>query len=100
MKITYNRDGGIAHFPGLSAPISVDTATLPAAQAERLEQLCADAQLFERPQARPPSPPVADAYAYTLTIQQGRRRRTLQLHDPVEGEKLQALLEFLEGMRG
>ncbi len=99
MKISYAREGGLAHFPGLSRPIRVDTAALPADQAERLERLCADAQILDREQPVPPSPGAADIYTYTLALQQGRRRRTLRLHDPVEDRALRALLDFLEGLR-
>jgi hypothetical protein len=98
MKIEYRREGGIAYFPGLSRPISVNTAELPTEQAEELEQLCAAAQLFERP-APPPPEHVADAYTYTLTLQQGRRHRTLRAYDPVADEDLRALLDFIEGLR-
>jgi hypothetical protein len=99
MKITYRREGGFAHFPGRSRAFSVDTAELPARQAERLERLCAEAKLFERPPAPPPGPGVADAYSYTLTLRQGRRGRTLRLHDPVGDDGLRALLDFIEELR-
>jgi hypothetical protein len=99
VKISYRRSGGIAYFPGRAAALSVDTAELPATQAERLERLCADARVFERPPAPRPPPGAADTYTYTLTVQQGRRRRTLQLHDPVEGEELRALLSFLDELQ-
>jgi hypothetical protein len=100
MKIVYQREGGVASFPGLSAAISVDTAELTTAQADRLARLCADARLLDRPPPPTPSPHAADAYRYTLSVTQGRRRRTLQLQDPVEDQGLQALLDFLEGLRG
>lgn len=99
MRIIYQRDGGVAYFPGLSRPLRVDTSEMPAAQSSRLEQLVVDAQVFtcERPAAPPPG--AADLITYTLRVEDGRRRATLRLHDPIAAPALQALIDYLEELR-
>ena len=63
------------------------------------EELVAGADLFARPRAEPAPSRSADIYSYTLTVQVGRRRRTLRLHDPIDEPALQALLSYLEELR-
>ena len=99
MRIVYRREGGFAHMPGLSQPLELDTRGLGAEQARRLEELVAGADLFARPRAEPAPSRSADIYSYTLTVQVGRRRRTLRLHDPIDEPALQALLSYLEELR-
>jgi len=101
MRVELQTDGGIAYFPGLSKPIVVDSGELPNKQAARLQQLIDSARFFEQPAASRSLPKgAADMRRYTITVEDGRRRRTVRLNDPVEDRHLQALIEFLQDQRG
>src|SRR5690349_10435528 len=82
MRLTFKMEGGLAAFPGLSGPVTVDTDSLPPDEARSLEQLVEACRFFEQPSA----PPVAggpDARTYTLAIEQGGRSHSLSVGDPV-----------------
>ena len=101
MRIEMQTDGGMAYFPGLNKPIVVDSSKLPNKQAAQLQQLIDSAHFFELPQASRSLPKgAADLRRYTITVADGRRRRTVRLNDPVEDAQLQALIEFMQGQRG
>ena len=101
MRVELQTDGGVAYFPGLNKPIVVDSGELPNQQAARLQQLIDTARFFELPAASRSLPKGAvDMRRYTITVEDGRRRRTVRLNDPVEDRHLQALIEFLQDQRG
>ena len=101
MRIELQSDGGVAYFPGLNKPVVVDSGDLPKEQANQLQKLIASANFFELPAASRAIPKgAADLRHYTITIQDGRRRRTVRLNDPVEDPQLQALIDFVQGQRG
>ena len=101
MRVELQTDGGVAYFPGLNKPIVVDSGELPNQQAARLQQLIDSARFFELPAASRSLPKGAvDMRRYTITVEDGRRRRTVRLNDPVEDRHLQALIEFLQDQRG
>jgi hypothetical protein len=97
MRIQFQMEGGIAHFPGLSQPTVIESDTLPEAEAEQLKQLVESVRFFELP-ARAGTPPrgAADYRQYTITVEDGGRRHTVRLADPVEGPHLQQLLGYLQ----
>ena len=92
MKIEFRRSGGLA---GLSVRLALESAELPAAEREALEQLIARARVFERAESR--TRPRPDGFQYDLAIEQGGRRHTLCVHDPVD-ESLAPLLERLTAL--
>ena len=101
MRVELQTDGGIAYFPGLSKPVVVDSSDLPNEQAAQLRQLIDSTHFFELPAAARSIPKgAADTRSYTITVADGRRRRTVRLRDPIEDTHLQALIEFLQGQRG
>ena len=53
MRIELKTDGGLAYFPGLSKPFSIDSDALPAPEAKQLQQLVTNAQLLARPNTKP-----------------------------------------------
>jgi hypothetical protein len=100
MHVQLETDGGIAFFPGLSRPVVVDSADLPKEQAARLQKLVDTARFFDLPAASAALPKgAADYRQYTITIQDGRRRHTVRLTDPVEDPNLAALIDFLQDQR-
>jgi hypothetical protein len=100
MRVQLQTEGGIAFFPGLSKPVVVDSAELPKEQGARFEQLVDSARLFDLPaRSRTPSKAAADYRQYTITIQDGKRRRTVRLTDPIDDPNIQALIDFLQEQR-
>ena len=87
-------DGGIAAFPGLAKPVSIDCDALPAAQTARWRTLVERAGIFGAPyeQHSAPSP---DARAYTIAVDDGGACRTLTVTEPIANEALRALVTEL-----
>jgi hypothetical protein len=100
MRIQLKIDGGMAYFPGLNRPISLDSNTLPAQEADRLKQLLEVAHFFELPPVlNAPSPGAADHRQYTITVDDDNKHHTIQVTDPIEDPDLQALLTYLKTKR-
>jgi hypothetical protein len=97
MRIQFQMEGGIAHFPGLSQPTVIESSALPEAEADQLNQLVEAVRFFELP-ARASTPPrgAADYRQYTISVEEGERRHTVRLADPVEDPQLQQLLGYLQ----
>ncbi|MGH8059483.1 MAG: protealysin inhibitor emfourin [Candidatus Entotheonellia bacterium] len=96
MRIEFKMEGGIAHFPGLSRPVTIDSDTLPGPEADTLRRLVDAAHVFDLPAvAGTPAPGAADYYRYTVTIEDEGRRHTVQATEPVEDPALRELLGFL-----
>lgn len=96
MHIQFQSEGGVAYFPGLSEPVTVDTRQLPAAQAAAAEGLVRAARFFDRPAQQQPAPPgAADYRQYTITVDDGGRRHTIRIDEPVDDPDLQRLVQYL-----
>jgi hypothetical protein len=96
MRVQFTTEGGIAHFPGLSRPVVIDSDQLSQEEEIKLRQLVEAARFFDLPEkAVPPPRGAADYYRYTITIEEGGRQHTVQLSDPVQEPALQQLLVFL-----
>ena len=101
MRVELQTEGGVAYFPGLAKPVLVDSDNLPKAQAAQLQQLLTTTRFFELPAASRAIPKgAADMRHYTITVEDGRRHRTVRLNDPVEDPQVQALIDFVQGRRG
>jgi hypothetical protein len=97
MRIELKTEGGIAHFPGLSRPVVIDSATLSAEDDAELKRLIESARFFERlPTVGTPPRGAADHRQYTISVEDGGRRHTVRLADPVEDPSLRQLLRFLQ----
>jgi hypothetical protein len=96
MRIEFSVEGGLAYFPGLSKPRVIDSATLDDDAADRLRRLVDAARVFQQPAARRAvAKGAADYRQYTITVVDGRRRRTIHLSDPIADSHLQALVDYL-----
>ena len=71
MRVIFQSEGGIAHFPGLSRPVTIDGDQLPEQAAVELRALIEAARLFDQP-AQVGSPGA-------------RRRRLPAIHDHRRG---------------
>jgi hypothetical protein len=102
LTVTVSIDGGLAPFPGLSKPFTVDAAELSPTDADELAKLVAESGFFELPD----SPPAGstgwggpDARTYTVAVTTGDRVRELTLTDPLPNTALRALVNFVEARR-
>ena len=96
MRIQFTTEGGIAHFPGLSQPVIIDSDELPAGEAVELTRLVEAARFFDLPGivGEPPRG-AADYYRYSITIDRAGRRHTVRLTDFIEDTHLRQLLDLL-----
>jgi hypothetical protein len=94
MRIEFRMDGGIAAFPGLSKPISIDCDALPPAETARLRALVERAGILSRGRKKgaPQSP---DARSYTIGVDDGGQCRTLTVTEPIADDALRDLVTAL-----
>jgi hypothetical protein len=92
MKIEFCVDGGFAHLPGLAKPVTIDCAALPPAHGARLARLVERARFFDAPAPAAPAG-ARDARSYTLAIDDGRRRRSLTLAEPIADAGMRELVD-------
>jgi hypothetical protein len=96
MRVEFATEGGIAYFPGLSRPAVINSDDLSEAESEELRHLLDEADFFERPAPSRTLPKgAADYRQYTISVEQGRRRHTIRLADPIDDPCLQELVDFL-----
>lgn len=97
MQVLFKAEGGIAHFPGLSQPIVIDSATLPDEEAQELQRLVEACRFFQQPlSSNVPPRGAADYRRYTITIDDGQRQHTVHLTDPITEQALSELVRVLE----
>ena len=97
MTIEFRTSGGVAYFPGLAAPVTIDTSDLPADRRAKLEGLVEDAHFFDQPADSPARG--ADYQTYTITIKDGGRAHTARVSDPVRDSAMAALIAELQALR-
>ncbi len=96
MRVEFASEGGIAHFPGLSAPVTIESDKLSDADAAELKRLVGAAQFFSLPSTLDAPPRgAADYHRYTVTIDSGTCRHTVQLTEPIADPAIQGLVAFL-----
>ncbi|MGH8610873.1 MAG: protealysin inhibitor emfourin [Gammaproteobacteria bacterium] len=96
MHVVFTSEGGIAHFPGLSAPVTIESDKLSNADAAELERLVGAARFFDLPSALGVPPRgAADYHRYTVTIDSGTCRHTVQLAEPIADAAIHRLVAFL-----
>ncbi len=97
MRVQLNIEGGLAYFPGLNKPITIDSNALPPQEANKLKQLLDGAHFFDLPPVmNTPAPGAADYRKYTITVDDDSKHHTVQLIEPVQDPNLQALLTHLK----
>lgn len=100
MRIRYEKEGGIAYFPGLSKAIDIDTEQLPAAEGSELERLIEAANFFDLSAVFSPPRGAADYRQYKITVTTSKRSHTVQLTDPIKDLRVQDLVHRLEAITG
>lgn len=96
MRIQFQSEGGVVgYIPGLSEPVTVDTRQLPADQAAAVEGLVRGARFFEQSAQQPAPEKARDTPRYTITVDDGGRRHTIRVDEPVGDADLQQLVQYL-----
>jgi hypothetical protein len=95
MRVQFQVSGGIGFLPGLAAPRAIEVDTLPEDDRRRVHQALDEARFFSLP-ARVPAPRgAADYQTYQITVEDGARRHTVVVSDPVAPAPLQRLVTLL-----
>jgi hypothetical protein len=93
MHITFERSGGIA---GRTVRSNVDSSQLTPEEADHLAQLVEDAGFFQLPATVPaPAQGGADRFQYRLTIDDGRRRHSVQMREDAVPAPVRPLVDWL-----
>ena len=97
MRIQHSVSGGLAFFPGLARPRTLDTDLLPPDVARDLVESVSRADFF----AQPPlvgavQAGAADVQKHTLTVEDHGRAHTVQIVETNQDTALQDLLSKVE----
>ena len=85
MRIRFQSEGGFGYFPGLSRPVTIDTAQLAPEKAAVIENLFRGADFFSRPEeVGAPAPGAADHRYYTITAKDDDRSHTIRVTEAVQ----------------
>jgi emfourin len=95
VRIDFSVDGGLAAFPGLATPVTIDCDALAPQERAHLCELVDRAGLFARTGQPSPGANVADARRYTIAVDDGSRRSTVTVTEPVRNDALRALISHL-----
>jgi hypothetical protein len=95
MRVQFKTEGGFAYLPGLSQPVTIETAGLSPEEAGKLERLVEAAGFFDLPATSDPAHGGADFRSYTVSISSSGRSHTVRIVEPVESPRLQALVDYL-----
>ncbi|KRP60404.1 protealysin inhibitor emfourin [Pseudomonas trivialis] len=93
MRISIKENGGLAFFPGLAKPRSVELATLPEPDQQELRQLIQAADFFKLPQSKVPESGKPGQVHYTLTVTEEDREHTVCVLAPVKSQALDGLVQ-------
>jgi hypothetical protein len=98
MRATIATEGGLACFPGLMRPVTVDAGDLAPADAARLEALVEAARFFEQPARSGQAAPrgAADLQQHEVTIERDGCRHTVTVAEPILDPALCELVRFLQ----
>ncbi|MDZ8023627.1 MAG: hypothetical protein RMX97_02865 [Nostoc sp. DedQUE11] len=95
MRISFERTGG---FAGISKKTTVDTAELPANEANTLPQLVEAADLFRLPERITSPNPQSDRFQYKLTVEDNGKEHTVTVSEAALPGTLRPLIEWLQMM--
>lgn len=97
MRVIFTSEGGVAYFPGLSRPVTIDASALTDEERTELDRLIDEAGFFARcGEAAKPRKGAADYRRYTITVEEQGRRHTVRANDPLKDPKLRNLIGFMQ----
>lgn len=101
MQLQVHIEGGFAYLPGQTKPIVLESNTLAPSEAETMRQLVTQAHFFDLPEKldAPGAKRGADYRRYTITVEEGSRRHTVQMTDPIPNPELQAIITYAQRHR-
>jgi hypothetical protein len=100
MRISFSRSGGLAAFPGLAAPVTLDTAAMEPAEARALERMVRDLGFSDLPsRVGSARAGAADYRTYEITVEDEGRSHTIRVIEPIADPALQSLVTRLERHR-
>jgi hypothetical protein len=99
MRISFKTEGGVAHLPGLSRPVTIDTDELPMKKAGEVEQLIEAAGFFELSPTSALPRGGADYQKHTITVTTPERSHTVQLAGDIEDAHVRELVSRLSRLR-
>ncbi len=97
IRVRLQRSGGIAYFPGLAAPRTIDVDALPEPTRDAVINLLEESHFFGLPSSPPPGGG-ADHYTYRITVEDEARSHTVVVSDPVVPGPLQRLITLLQNL--
>ena len=92
MIIQFVRTGG---FSGMRREVQLETMALSPAERGPLERMVGEAGFFSLPAKFPKPARGADYFTYTLTVDDGGRRHTVEVPQPSVPEALRPLIREL-----
>jgi hypothetical protein len=95
MRVRLRTSGGIAYFPGLAAPRTIDVDMLDEKTRETVTSLIRDTDFFNLRRQDVARPGAADHCTYQITVEDGPRHHTISVCDPLPPGSLQQLIELL-----
>lgn len=97
MRIIFTREGGLAYFPGLNKPVTIEVDQLDSREGEELKRLVQAARFFDLPATiGAPARGAADHQYYRLTVEADGRRHTVRMLVPVEDQALQCFVHAVQ----
>ncbi|MFS2155896.1 protealysin inhibitor emfourin [Pseudomonas sp. Pseusp122] len=92
MQISIFQSGGVAYFPGLSKPRTLDVESLSDADQQELRQLVEASGFFHLSGDSPSGHLAPNCLSYTLSISEEGRQHTVCLTEPGKAGPLENLL--------
>ena len=87
----------MAYIPALAEPVVIDTADLPAAQAQSIEQQIHAADFFKLPATVGAGKQSgADRHTYLITVEDGAKTHRVQVQEAGDAPGLADLIRALE----
>lgn len=97
MRIEFAVEGGVAYFPGLAEPVIVDVELLGEDEAEQLKRLIEAARFFDLPAVvGSAAPGAADYRQFILAIDDGSKKHTVRVLEPIGDPALQELVQAVQ----
>jgi len=98
MRLTLTRTGGFAGIT--SAPVEVDTASMPQKEAQRVEALVAGAKFFDLPKTLRTAKPQPDRFQYSLEVaHDDGRKHAITCDEEAASEPLRQLLRTVQSLK-
>ena len=78
---------------------SIDTGSLPAIEAKRVQDLVDSSGFFSLPEKLPRPKAGADYFTYSLTVEDGERSHSVEAAEPSLPERLRPLIRYLVALK-